>query len=258
MEDATETMENDLGMQQNGLRNQDSIDQRLTAQTLSIVQQFLKEHTPRQLPLHWFNPHNRNQDFIGRLSILNQLEQNLSPNPENVGYLTGIRSFALCGLGDVGKTQVAVEFGYSQRHVYDLIFWIQADGPSKLMQSFSIMAEQLHLLDAQESGDQAVSRKAVLDWLAKASHVKWLLIFDNVDDPKTLRDFWPSEGSGAILMTSRDPYLKSQRYPNHASRKGCDLDSLSLADGSGLLRRLIDDGTSDSDNESSYEVLSAR
>lgn len=47
------------------------------------------------------------------------------------------------------------------------------------------------------------------------SEAKWLLIFDNADDPDLLRDYWPACTSGSILTTSRDP--RSKLTPSEAS-----------------------------------------
>ena len=33
---------------------------------------------------------------------------------------------------------------------------------------------------------------------------KWLLVFDNVDDPDILEDAWPRSDNGSVLITSRD------------------------------------------------------
>ena len=39
----------------------------------------------------------------------------------------------------------------------------------------------------------------------------WLVVFDNVDNLRHLKDFWPSGGGGHIIMTSRTPYLAEFR-----------------------------------------------
>ena len=249
--------------------SQDLINEGLVDRTLPIVKQFFKEPAPQGLSMHWMGPHSRNRDFYGRDEILRQLEQELTLDQRETSSSPGVRSFALCGLGGIGKTQTAVEYAYSRRHLYDVVFWMQADGVSKLNQSFALLAEKLCLLDAKNLSDPGATRKAALDWLSEsgrrgiscsqeAQPLRWLLILDNIDDPDTLLEFWPPAGSGAILMTSRDPYAKSRRYSNHASKKGIDLDSLSSIDGSGLLRRLNENDTYAERNIASYEALSQR
>jgi tetratricopeptide (TPR) repeat protein len=101
------------------------------------------------------------------------------------------------------------------------------------------------------------------------SGVPWLLIFDNADDLKTLKDYWPVSNRGQkfcghIIMSSRDP--ASARYPIPTKDlKGVQLMPLQQDDGAGLLLSIVkvpaddasrsssDDGTKNTD-----EFLKAR
>jgi hypothetical protein len=40
----------------------------------------------------------------------------------------------------------------------------------------------------------------------------WLIVFKNADQPEIINDFWPSNGYGSILVTSRDPMTKTQFF----------------------------------------------
>lgn len=62
------------------------------------------------------------------------------------------------------------------------------------------------------------------------------MIFDNADDPKVLADYWP-EGTGSVLITSRDPSAK-RLYSTHSS--GINLEPMSDAEGGALLLKLTD------------------
>ncbi|OCL10100.1 hypothetical protein AOQ84DRAFT_402651 [Glonium stellatum] len=227
----------------------------LTCSMASGVEAFNQKWKTTKLPIFYLKPHVRNPDFCGRQNILSQIETHLSPCSYSIRKSKeGIRSFALSGLGGIGKTQVAIEYAFSRRHLYDMVFWIHAGSVAKLNQSFVNMAAELRLLDVKNPGSHVLGRKVALEWLSISSTeldagegvtnhtgvVKWLLVFDNVDNPNSLHDFWPSSGTGSILMTSRDPYTKHCRYDNQASRTGADLDSLSMADSANLLRRLTD------------------
>lgn len=207
------------------------------------------------LPIFFLKPHVRNPDFCGRQNMLSQVEIHLAPRSRSsTEFKMGIQSFALCGLGGIGKTQLAIEYAFSRRHLYDMVFWIHAESIAKLNQSFMNMAAELHLLDVKNPGSQVLGRNVAFEWLSNSSEgldaegtdidhpgaVKWLLIFDNVDNPDSLHDFWPTSGTGSILMTSRDPYTKHRRYRNHVSRGGIDLDLLSMAESANLLQRLSD------------------
>lgn len=104
---------------------------------------------------------------------------------------------------------------------------------------------------SSECKSQVVSRDIVKGWLSNprkylsgsdesiqpgqaTSDATWLLIFDNADDPMILADYWP-QGSGSILVTSRDPLAKSMftRRPS-----GLDLGPLTQQDSLSLFNHL--------------------
>ena len=66
------------------------------------------------------------------MDVLERLKEALVPNDSYQAGNGGPRTFALCGLGGVGKTEIAVEFMFLQQKKFDAIFWLQADGLSKL------------------------------------------------------------------------------------------------------------------------------
>lgn len=184
------------------------------------------------LPL-FIMPYDRNTGFHGRSSTLEAIAQVLCPpsDPQNVTQTpTGVVSYAVSGPGGIGKTQVAIEFVYSFKHKYDAVFWVSADEVEKMNQTFSRMAISLGLVheDSVEAKDKIWTRELVLGWLAnplksfrQREHVQvgeasWLIIFDNVDNPNILDDFWPHNASGSVLITSRDPLAESHFYSSTA------------------------------------------
>jgi hypothetical protein len=123
----------------------------------------------------------------------------------------------------VGKTQCALRYATSRADQYDAVLWVDADTIPKLDKSFSRISVALGLEQASRADDRVVSRNLVLGWLSDpvkdttssvaeadptAERAKWLLIFDNADDPSILADFLPVDGTGAIIVTSRDPLVK--------------------------------------------------
>ncbi|KAK4142922.1 uncharacterized protein C8A04DRAFT_29500 [Dichotomopilus funicola] len=52
-------------------------------------------------------PWTRNRSFIGRESILAEIQSHLAPDSEGAG--SHQLSVAICGLGGVGKTQIALK-----------------------------------------------------------------------------------------------------------------------------------------------------
>lgn len=138
----------------------------------------------------------RNPFFTGREEILETLHAQLGV--EQPVVLT--RSSALCGLGWVGKTQIALEYAYRHALHYRAVFWIGAEAEEQIVSGLLSIAEVLQL-PGHESQDQQRAVAAVHRWLT--SHDQWLLILDNVEELSLLDRFLPPVRSGAILLTTR-------------------------------------------------------
>ena len=55
------------------------------------------------------------------------------------------KRIAICGLGGMGKTQIALEFCYQNKENYQYILWIDADTEVSLNASFASAALRLNL-----------------------------------------------------------------------------------------------------------------
>lgn len=178
------------------------------------------------LPCLLLDRHSPNADFCGREDILDRLATELLPSKNIVtDSETPLRQFALCRFGGIGKTEVAREFARRHKESFDAVFWVVADEIAKLDNHFQQISLALGLETSSECKSQVVSREVVKEWFSNprkdisapdeflqpgqtGPEATWLLIFDNADDPIILADYWP-QGSGSILITSRDPLAKS-------------------------------------------------
>ena len=71
-----------------------------------------------------------------------------------------------------------------------------------------------------------------MESVSKSFRANWLLVSDGVDDLKLQRaKYWPAFGTGAVLVTSRDPMAKSQFLFENA---GIDMKPFSDDDGGAL------------------------
>jgi tetratricopeptide (TPR) repeat protein len=150
----------------------------------------------RTAPTVW-NVDRRNAVFTGRGQVLEQLRDQLLGETQRV-----VLPQALHGLGGVGKTQVALEYAHRFRADYDVVWWVPALQPDSIRSALAALAGRLGL----RVGDNvAEAANAALEALRRGTpFARWLLIFDNADDPAELERFLPG-GDGHVLITSRDP-----------------------------------------------------
>ena len=157
--------------------------------------------------------------FVARDAEMARLAEALLPNS---GDRMRQKICVLCGLGGIGKTQLAIEFARKYRQNFSAVFWIDGSSQEKLKRSIANLANQLpqhQLLERAKLYAQEPHKELeravedVLSWFSQSSNEQWLLIYDNVDreisaevsDPEafSLRKFLPEADQGCILITSR-------------------------------------------------------
>jgi len=181
--------------------------------------------TTREVPAVWGNVPQRNKNFTGREELLTDLRQLV------VGDVTAVLAHALHGMGGVGKTQLAIEYAYRNMGDYELIWWIPADQLPLAKSSLAALAPRLGLEDVVPGRvDDAVN--AVLEALRRGEpYERWLLIFDNADQPEEVRELVPA-GMGHVIVTSRN-----HRWQNVAD--SVEVDVFSRRESLEFLRRRV-------------------
>ena len=149
-----------------------------------------------------FEVPSRNQCFCGRETELEAITKQLR-NTQN-----GCTETAICGLGGVGKTSLAVEFLWRQKENEEYpggIFWISGENNDLFQISLSEMARQIGTLDR----DFSYSLSGTLDWLRRREKL-WCLVVDNLDElemsadmRKLLTGHWKQAARGHIIITTR-------------------------------------------------------
>jgi hypothetical protein len=147
-------------------------------------------------------------------------------------------SVVLHGLGGIGKTQLAIEYTRRHKEKYTAIFWLNADDKESLKLSFRNITQRilenqkdqsststLASVDLNGNLDQVV--EAVKAWFSLPRNTRWLIIYDNYDNPWTpgnldrsavdIRRFLPQADHGSIIITTRSAQV-SQGYRIHIQK----------------------------------------
>jgi hypothetical protein len=136
------------------------------------------------------------------------------------------RTIVLHGLGGIGKTQLTVAYAKRYKDSYSAVFWLNIKDEDSLKQSFAKVAKQilrqhplasrLSSVDVKENLDEVID--AVKAWLSLPKNTRWLIVYDNYDNPKLpgnadrtavdIRRFLPEAHQGSIIITTRSSQVK--------------------------------------------------
>ncbi|KAK5219741.1 hypothetical protein LTR47_011450 [Exophiala xenobiotica] len=171
-------------------------------------------------------------------------------------------SVVLHGLGGIGKTQLAIEYIRRHKEKYTAIFWLNANDEESLTLSFRNIAQRvledqrdrpstsaLADVDLDENLDQMVT--AVKTWLNLRKNTRWLLIYDNYDNPQTpgnldssavdIRQFLPRADHGSIIITTRSAHV-SQGHRIHVQKLRNTHEGLEILSNTSRRENIANDG----------------
>lgn len=159
------------------------------------------------------------QNFVGRREELAEIHEHLQ-------YDNSRRIVVLHGLGGMGKTQLSIAYASSRRDEYSAVFWLNCKDEDALKQSYLKVAKRIlefyptimYLETAVESGNADLVVDSVNRWLNLTKNSRWLLLYDNHDNPKlagednpgsyVLDAYIPPTHHGSIIITTRSSRLE--------------------------------------------------
>ncbi|MBW8796431.1 MAG: tetratricopeptide repeat protein [Streptomyces sp.] len=192
------------------------------------------------VPAVWGNVPPNNPNFTGREELLAQVHEQLL-----TGDTSAVLPHTLHGMGGVGKSQIAIEYVYRHSSEYDVIWWIPSEQPTMILTALTELAHRLGLNVGTEA-NRAVP--AVREALRRGEPFdRWLLVFDNAENVEAVRPYFPTGGTGKILITSRN-----QEWDRVA--RTLSVDVFTREESKALLRRRARD-LSDSDADRLAEEL---
>ncbi|KAI0873831.1 hypothetical protein GGS24DRAFT_374695 [Hypoxylon argillaceum] len=152
--------------------------------------------------------------FVGRRKALEEIHSSWKYDSKKPSSLSDSTTVIL-GMGGQGKTQVAQEYCRFARRTktFEAIFWLNASSSDLIVRSYTDLAVKLAHGSSKVSHSEKSSTDFVMRTISKL-RVRWLVVLDNFDDPKTFRnitDYLPPnpDGFGAFLFTSRHQDVSS-------------------------------------------------
>jgi hypothetical protein len=155
----------------------------------------------------------RNPNFVGRDDQLAVLGARLGE--------TGV--VVLSGGLAVGKTQLAVEYLYRNVEDYDAVWWISGYSTAEFSRALDGLARRLGVaVDGRAGLPELLA--VIVDGLPAG---RWLLVFDDVENPDELMASLPATDTGHVIITARGDY----------DRAGDGVGAFSRAESVALLRQ---------------------
>ncbi|MFH8724398.1 FxSxx-COOH system tetratricopeptide repeat protein [Streptomyces termitum] len=149
------------------------------------------------VPAVWGSVPPNNPNFVGREDLLAQIREQLL-----TGDTSAVLPHTLHGMGGVGKSQIAIEYVYRYASDYDVVWWIPSEQPAMILTALTELAQRMGLNVGSEA-NRAVP--AVREALRRGEpYDRWLLVFDNAENVEAVRPYFPTGGTGKILITSRN------------------------------------------------------
>jgi hypothetical protein len=138
--------------------------------------------------------------FTGRRDLLRKLAESSQRQGTTV-----VRD-SLAGGGGVGKTELAVEHAYEllDQQLVDWVGFVVADQTPRLITDLTTVAERLGVPPLQDDESAELFFGRIREALEAGVGGSFLLIVDNAEPEVPLADLLPRQGTGQVVITTRD------------------------------------------------------
>jgi class 3 adenylate cyclase/tetratricopeptide (TPR) repeat protein len=106
------------------------------------------------------------------------------------------------GLGGIGKSSIAREYGWRHREHYSVMWWLNAQSEDGIIDGL-LRLGSMFVQGLDQLADRRAAAQRVIDSVLGGFEKPVLLVFDNLEDERLMRSWLPRTGSRA-LATSRD------------------------------------------------------
>jgi ATP/maltotriose-dependent transcriptional regulator MalT len=149
-------------------------------------------------------------------------QEELAAMQKTLGGGTGRRAVTLHCLGGIGKTQLTIAHAKAYASDYSAIIWLNIKDEYSVKQSYARIAKRILREHSSTSQLVSITDESQLDetviavkrWLEHAKNTRWLMVFDNYDNPKVpenadpgvvnIRQFLPEPYHGSVIVTTRE------------------------------------------------------
>ncbi|MBJ8341217.1 orc1/cdc6 family replication initiation protein [Antrihabitans sp. YC3-6] len=131
------------------------------------------------------------------------------PREDELDYLSGLlgkcnegrtpQLAILAGTTGMGKSVLASDFCHSSRNFYETVYWIDCANQRKIDATVTDILRDMNQTDSYASRDELYS---TFNRTLSASAGPWILVFDGVDTPSTIKSLMPTTGTGVVVVTT--------------------------------------------------------
>ncbi|WP_267935546.1 FxSxx-COOH system tetratricopeptide repeat protein [Saccharothrix sp. S26] len=156
----------------------------------------------------------RHRGFVGRDEDLEALRDRFAAAGDGHVVVT------VSGVPGVGKSELALEYAYRFSADYAAVWWLSAHDRQSVLTGLAELASRLRQPGSTDYGTLSALERLSND----PAYARFLLVYDNADDPDAIADLLPTGATGHVLITSAP-----------AGGPAVELVPMSAEDGAGLL-----------------------